>query len=82
MCVCVCVFIRFWQLLKCTFIEIIGFILVSVTLTLIFYITLHNISLKITFILRVSQTGRMQYPWLQKETSCILLYNFVVCILF
>jgi len=81
-CVCVCLCIRFWHFLKCTFIEIIGFILGSVTLTVKFYITLHNISVKVTFILRIGQTGRMQCPCLQKETAYILLYYFIVCILF
>ena len=74
-CVCVCVFIRFWYFLKFIFIEIIGFIFGSVTLTVIFYVTLHdNMPVNRTFILRVGQTGRRQCPLLQKDTPCISLY--------
>jgi hypothetical protein len=64
--VCVSVCIRFWHFLKVTFIEVTGFILGSLKLSVIFYSTLHNISVKRTFILRVGQTGRMQCPFLQK----------------
>jgi len=82
-CVCLCLCIRFWYLLKFTFIEITGFFLFSVILTAIFYITLHdNMSVKRTFILRVGQTGRRQCPFLQIETPCISQYSFVVPLLF
>jgi len=39
-------------------------------------------SVKRKFILRVGQTGGMEYPFLQKETPCISIYISVACTLF